>query len=524
MERINPDRATARPIDRRMDEQEVTGLAGEITNAAPVGICFTRQHVICFANTTFLKMTGYTGQELKHQSLGIFHPEGASIERPEKESAAKTGEGGFFRSQDCWVRKDGSILYCSVRCRPLDDRPGDQVWVIADVSERIRLENERKDLEHQLVKAQKLEALGILAGGIAHDFNNILSPIMGYAQLLLMDAKDETQKKYISGIFKAAVRSRDLIGQILSFCRRREEEPRPIRIQPIAKEITKLLSETLPATIRVRIEIDSTCGPVLANPSQIYQVIMNLCTNAYQSMAEEGGTLGIRIRRQVLRHLKFAEQGPFVVLQVSDTGPGITKGELDHIFEPYYTTKTHGRGTGLGLSVVHGIVRRTGGFIRVNTNSGLGAEFSVFLPEIQKKEGQREGEPAVLPVEGQSSGHILLVDDEIEVAAITEALLVRLGYKVTMITSSSAALEIFKRSPLVFDLVITDQTMPDLTGTQLAASIKGVRPDIPVILHTGYPETLTNPEHIDATLLKPADMGELGRITQAVTTAKQAQT
>ncbi|WP_051957993.1 ATP-binding protein [Desulfobacter vibrioformis] len=499
-----------------MAEQEELGLTGGITNAVPVGICLTRDHVICFANTSLIKMTGYSAVELRDQDLSLFFSGENSIERSGNQRN-DSGSQGFFRSQDRWICKDGSILYCSVRCCPVDERPGEQIWVIADISERIRLEAQRHELEQQLLKAQKMEALGILAGGIAHDFNNILSPIMGYAQLLLIDTRDQTQKRYISGILKAAERSRDIIAQILSFSRRQEEAARPIRIQPIAKEIVKLLTGIIPATIRVQIHTDPKCGRVLADPSQIYQMIMNLCTNAYQAMAEKGGTLTVRVS-----HLKAGDgiglsPIPHVAIIVSDTGPGMAEKVKKHIFKPYYTTKPPDIGTGLGLAMVHSIVQQIGGIIRVNSSPGCGAKFSIFLPELEKKKEQNQEKSLDFTKGIRGTGHILLVDDEPEVSEIIEAMLIYLGYEVTAVDSSTQAIKLFEHSPQKFDVVITDQTMPDITGIQLASSIKSLRLDIPVVLHTGYSNVLPTPDNnlIDAILPKPVDVKKLGRILSA---------
>ena len=510
---LNEDSANRERIP--MAEQEEGGMSGGITNAVPVGICLTRDYLICFANTSFTKMTGYSAFELKDQNLFLFFLEKKSIE---SSGNPRNGSGsqGFFRSQAQWACKDGTLLNCSVRCCPVDERPGEQIWVIADISERIRLEIQRQELEQQLVKAQKMEALGILAGGIAHDFNNILSPIMGYAQLLLLEARNQTQKRYISGILKAAERSRDLIAQILSFSRHKEEAARPIRIQPIAKEIVKLLTGVIPATIRVQIHTDPECGLVLADSSQIYQVIMNLCTNAYQAMAEKGGTLTVQVN-----HLKAGDgtrlsPRPHVALTVSDTGPGMAEEEKKHIFKPYYTTKPLGRGTGLGLAMVHSIVQQSGGIIRVNSNPGCGSQFSIFLPELEEKKDQNQEESLDFTKGIRGGGHILLVDDQPEVIETVEQMMVYLGYEVTAVPSSPQAIKLFEKSPHKFDVVVTDQTMPDITGIQLASSIKCLRLDIPVVLHTGS-NVLPPPDNtlIDAILPKPADMETLGRILSA---------
>ena len=399
----------------------------------------------------------------------------------------------------------------------MDERPGEQIWVIADISERIRLESQRQELEQQLLKAQKMEALGILAGGIAHDFNNILSPIMGYAQLLLLDTCNKTQQRYVSGILKAAERSRQLIAQILSFSRRKEEVARPIRIQPIAKEIIKLLTDVIPATIRVQIQTDPECGLVLADPSKIYQVIMNLCTNSYQAMAEKGGTLTVKVS-----HIKTGNEIglnpiPHVVITVSDTGPGMSEKVKQHIFKPYYTTKPPGSGTGLGLAMVHNIVQQIGGIIQVNSSPGCGAQFSIYLPQLEEKKDLSQEELPALTKGTQGTGHILLVDDEPEVIEIMEEMLIFMGYKVTAVSSSPLAMKLFEQSPTEFDVVVTDQTMPDITGIQLASSIKCLRPEIPVVLHTGCSNVLATPDNklIDAIVTKPADMKKLSSILSA---------
>jgi nitrogen-specific signal transduction histidine kinase/CheY-like chemotaxis protein len=378
------------------------------------------------------------------------------------------------------------------------------VAVMLDISEDILM-------EEQLSSAQRMEAIGTLAGGIAHDFNNILFPMVGLSELLQEDLPENSPlQDHVSGILKSGMRARDLVNQILSFSRQDKMEPKAVRLQMIVKEVLKLMRASLPSTITINEDVRDDCPPVLADPTQIHQIVMNLITNAFHAMEETGGELKITLTREKIEAVKIdnfkgsiKEDG--VCITVSDTGKGMEKDVCDRIFEPYFTTKAKGKGTGLGLSVVHGIVEKHDGFIRVESRPGSGTTFRIILPcltDTSSLDAPHEGQG----VQGGTE-RILLVDDEAPIISMVKQQLERMGYRVTARTASLDAIEIFKKQPDRFDLVITDLTMPNMTGDRLTRKIKQVRPDIPVILCTGFSDKI-NPEKaaamgIDAYILKP---------------------
>jgi signal transduction histidine kinase len=355
---------------------------------------------------------------------------------------------------------------------------------------------ERKRTETQLRQAQKMEAIGTLAGGIAHDFNNILFPIMGYTEMTLKNLPDDSRiRRNLEGVLKAATRAKDLVRQILAFSRHTDLKQKYLMIQPIIKEALKLLRATLPATIEIREDINKECGPVFASPTQIHQIMMNLCANAYHAMRETGGVLevkltDIRLGPEDIPFYPAVSSGSYLKLSVSDTGHGMTKDIMEKIFDPYFTTKDTGEGTGLGLSVVHGIVRNHNGHITVYSEPGKGTVFHIYLPLFT----ETFITPDVMPEEEQPPGgneKILLIDDEEQIVDMEREMLEHLGYHVTGITKSLEALEVFRRAKDDFDLVITDMTMSHMTGAELSREILRIRPDIPIILCTGFSELVT---------------------------------
>jgi nitrogen-specific signal transduction histidine kinase/ActR/RegA family two-component response regulator len=347
---------------------------------------------------------------------------------------------------------------------------------------------ERKRLEERILQAQKMESIGNLAGGIAHDFNNILSAVMGYTELALNAAeKDTALYSYLEEVFHAGDRARGLVRQILTFSRQTEHERKPMQVKLIAKEALKFLRASLPATIEIRQDIQSD-SLVMADPTQIHQVFMNLCTNAEHAMREKGGVLAVK-----LTDVEFDEDsagdhpglkpGKFLELKVSDSGHGISPNLLDRIFDPFFTTKEKGEGTGMGLAVVHGIVGSHGGTIAASSEPGRGSAFTVYLPVIEKRMEPQTMEERPIPT---GTERILFVDDEPALGDIGKQTLESLGYKVTTRTSGIEALELFKAKPGGFDLVITDMTMPNMAGDNLAKELIRINPQIPIILCTGY--------------------------------------
>jgi len=365
--------------------------------------------------------------------------------------------------------------------------------VAFDISDRMKTEEAKQELEFRLLQTQKMEAIGTLAGGIAHDFNNILSAIIGFTEMSLMDAPpDSGVTENLEKVLRAGGRARDLVKQILTFSRQSQMDPKPIRLQPIVKEALKLLRASLPTTLSMDAIIEPA-GMVMADPTQIHQLIMNLCTNARDAMENVEGTLTVILESVVMGAEEAARYprlspGNYSKLTVCDTGQGIPSHIMEKIFDPFFTTKGEGRGTGMGLAVVHGIVERIGGAITVNSTPGEGSCFIIFLPIIEDRPS------AVLPASLKVPGgceRILFVDDETFQTDLGCQMLGRLGYRVHAFTRSLEALQTFEADPKAFDLVITDMTMPEMTGDVLARSLLAIRPDLPIILCTGYSERIT---------------------------------
>ena len=360
---------------------------------------------------------------------------------------------------------------------------------------------EQEKLEAQLRQSQRMEAIGTLAGGIAHDFNNILGAVMGYTEMALGRSNvDDHLQRYLQHIFKASERARDLVKQILTFSRKSDEKLLPLRVSPIIKEVLKLLRATLPSTIKISEIIDSNPDTVLADPTQIHQILMNLCTNAACAIPEKKGEIKISLASEQIESdiSSGLDSGMYLKLAVSDTGIGMDSGTMGRIFDPFFTTKKPGEGTGLGLSVVYGIVKSYGGTITVQSEAGKGSEFCVYLPLFTKAENNEEK-----PKEAAAGGkeRILFVDDEEPLVELGENLLASLGYDVVGKKNSLEALDLFSSCPEKFDLVVTDLTMPDMTGIDLAQKILRIKPGMPIILCTGFSETIT-PESIDSVGVK----------------------
>jgi PAS domain S-box-containing protein len=423
------------------------------------------------------------------------------------------------------VRKDGTIRWVKNTAVPhFDDQGKLRAYdgVIRDITERRLAEEARQKMEVQLQQAQKMEAIGTLAGGIAHDFNNILGAIIGYTELAQLDAREGTKQKInLDQVLKAARRAKDLVYQILTFSRQREHELKPTQVSLVIREALKLLRASLPTTVEIKHDL-RTDALVLADPTQIHQVLMNLCTNAAHAMREDGGVLGVSLRL-VGHQEKFPhqyadlQQGQYALLTVQDTGHGMTPEILERIFDPFFTTKGKSEGTGMGLSVVHGIVRSHGGRVYARSKPGKGSTFEVFLPTIDRKIEPQVMVQRPLP-RGMES--ILFVDDEEALVDIGKRLLEALGYEVTTSTDSLQAQRLFEESPNQFDLVITDMTMPGMTGAALAKALMAIREDIPVILVTGFSNLITEDNAagmgISAFIVKPLLIQDLAKTVRKV--------
>ncbi len=386
----------------------------------------------------------------------------------------------------------------------------------------VRDVTEKKRIEARLRQSEKMESIGHLAGGIAHDFNNILYSIMGFTELAMDDAEPGSdQANNLSQVLTAADRAKHLVKQILTFARKSENRNQSVRLDIVAGEALKMIRSTVPVSIEIRQTIER-CSPVMADPTQIHQVVMNLCANAAQAMEEDGGVLTVGLRDAFLtseqaRRLHGIEPGHYVHLSVSDTGDGIPPEIIGSIFDPYFTTKDVGKGTGMGLAVVHGIVRSRGGDITVESESGKGTAFHIYLPVARIAEYVGETPPSPTPGGGE---RILVVDDEPPIIGMLDQMLTGLGYAVTCHIRAADALAAFQADPAAFDLVLTDMAMPDMTGDKLATELMRIRPDIPVILCTGHSSRMTAEKAaeigIRAFAMKPVAKGELTRLAREV--------
>ena len=391
-------------------------------------------------------------------------------------------------------------ILVAVHDQPLE-RPTEAESILAVFAARASAELERKQaeeartrLETQLRQAQKMEAVGTLAGGIAHDFNNILTGILGNTELIRYDLPtDHPAQEFLNELLRATHRAKDLVAQILTFSRQKEQKRVVVQLWPIVREALKLLRASLPSTIEIRSQSCTNCPAVLADPTQIHQVVMNLCTNAAHAMEEKGGRLDVALSVvNVDQEMAGADpqlhEGCYVRLSVCDTGHGMDTATLERIFDPFFTTKPPGQGTGLGLAVVHGIVRNHEGGITVYSQPGEGAAFHLYFPAVERESYDGQGDAP--PVSSGAGERLLFVDDEDIVAKVAARVLERLGYKVTACTDPKEALALFQQQPGDFELVITDYTMPGLTGTALSAELLKVRPEVPIILITGFTSSL----------------------------------
>jgi PAS domain S-box-containing protein len=481
---------------------------------APLGIgLFGNDGRLLDCNDAMLHLLAVGKQDAGTISLGRIVDRSDALEAETVQDRAGTGTQ---RIESRLRRQDGTTLDVKLTVSRIALGSDPMTMVITeDITQQ-------KQLENRLRQSQKMEAVGVLAGGIAHDFNNILTPIMGLTEILIEDTPaNDPRQVHQQGVLRAAHRAKDLVQQILTFSRQQEQEMIPLRLQSILKEVVKLAGSTLPSILTITTRIQPDCRPVMADPTQIHQVAMNLVTNAYHAMFDSGGELTIELKETELpdrADSMLAKSGRYACLRVSDTGTGIDPRVIDRIFEPYFTTKDKTKGTGLGLSVVHGIIRKFGGDILVSSRLGEGSVFSVYLPVMQQPVDVVTADPEgdVIPGRGE---RILLVDDEAPILDIQRQMLERLGYRVDTRLSSLDALEAFKAAPNRYDLVITDLTMPNLTGDRLASTLLEIRPRLPIIVCTGFSERLA-PEAADAMgvrgyLMKPVVRSDLAQVVRA---------
>ncbi|MDM8537650.1 ATP-binding protein, partial [Desulfobacterales bacterium HSG17] len=468
-----------------------------------------------FINRAFSKVIGKTAGDLIGKTFwDIF-----SEQEAEKRFSALNHcfNTGMTKTIEVCIPRLKEEYHYLTTFTPIKDIEGRVLSIICsakDITELKRAEKEKIRLEAQLQQAMRLETIGTLAGGIAHDFNNILSPIIGHTEMLKENFPENIRfQAGLDAIYTAALRARDLVKQILTFSRQDTKESKMMKMQPVIEETLNLIRSTIPTTIDIKKDIQADCGIIKADPTHIHQIIMNLATNAYHAMEETGGELKVSLQeiepgeQDVILGMK---KGTCACLTVADTGIGMDKDLTGKIFEPFFTTKEQNKGTGMGLSVVHGIVKNAGGNIHVCSESGRGTEFHVYLPVIKNISKEQ-----VIKSKAVARGRkeqILLVDDEESLVEIEKQMLEHLGYQVISFLSSIEALEAFRADPDKFDLVITDMAMPNMPGDKLAIELSKIRTDIPILLCTGYSEIMSDEKArsmgINGFLMKPFVMKE----------------
>jgi PAS domain S-box-containing protein len=420
----------------------------------------------------------------------------------------------------------GNTIWLDSSILPVFNDDGEMAYITvvsADTTERKKADQQRAALEKQLRHIQKIEAIGNLAGGIAHDFNNILFPIIGLSELLMEDLPlDSLEHENVFRILEAAERGSGLVQQILAFSRQTEHEMVPLRIQSILKEVLRLCRSTIPANIEIEQDIKADCGLVQGDGTQIHQIGMNLITNAYHAVQETGGKISVRLKEIELDSgdipIATLKPGRYAVVTVEDTGNGIDPAHMEKIFDPYFTTKELGKGTGLGLAVAQGIIKEHGGDIKAYSELGQGSVFHVYLPLIEKPSRRMSAEKKGVSPTGHE--RILLVDDEKAIVQLERQVLEKLGYTVTAFERPKETLKAFEATPDDFDLVITDMAMPEMTGEQLANELMKIRPEIPVIICTGFSERVNVQEveklGIMGVLHKPMSKSEIAEMVRNV--------
>jgi len=479
-----------------------------------------------YISPSIQNVLGYTKEEFKAHYLTYLTDSPINNDVPSKTENSIKGINQSTYEIEIF-HKNGSIHRIEVTENPVLDHHGavQSVEGIAhDITKRILAEKELIKTQERLQHAHKMEAIGTLAAGIAHDFNNILTPIFGFTEMIKSTLPEDSKAfRNTEFVLTAAKRAKELVHQILTFSRHTEDKKQTVYLQSLLKETIKLMRSSIPTTIEIRELINTTCNPISANPIQMHQVIMNLCTNAYQAMRKKGGILAISLKEinicsdNYVTNLDLKE-GHYLRLEVSDTGIGIEKESLKRIFEPYYTTKQKDEGTGLGLSVTHGIIKNHDGQIVVYSEPGQGTTFHVYLPVKAKKVGREKSHQTDDIVGGTEK--ILIVDDDDIIVNLEQKQLESLGYRVIALTSSVKAVEIFRQQYQDIDLVITDMTMPQITGSDLAKEMLSIKPTIPIILCTGFSELIDKKKAlaigIKEYLMKPMLKKDLARIIRKI--------
>ncbi|MCD6532800.1 MAG: PAS domain S-box protein, partial [Deltaproteobacteria bacterium] len=476
---------------RRQGLQKLELLQSAVDHASETIVITDHQANIIYTNPAFTSITGYSQAEAVGQNPRILQ---SGQTKPEVFSemwqtlVAKKNWRGHFINR----KKDGSLYEEEVSITPLLDYKDMITHYIAvkrDISEEAYL-------RRQLQQAQKMEAIGTLAGGIAHDFNNILTILVGNLELAMMFELDENHpaQKGLGKALAAGQRAKELVGQILTFSRRQGDEFQPLKTTPIIKEAIKLINNSLPSTIKLESTIKAKNDLIMAAPGPIHQILINLCSNSAYAMRDQGGQLSIEVENLQLdentthKHDNL-KAGNYLLLRVHDTGPGIPPEIADKVFEPYFTTKPVGQGSGLGLATIHGIVKELKGEISLNSEVGHGCTFTVLLPTLDYHETMADSLLSFnkLPT---GSEQLLLVDDEKEIIELNQIALEKLGYRVSTCNNGATALKMIEHNPKQFDLILTDMTMPKMTGSKLAQAVLKLNPKMPIIMGTGHSDTI----------------------------------
>ncbi len=474
--------------DLKVSRQNLSRLNSAVEQVKEVIVIMGVDGTIKYANQAVKDVMGVIPEEIV--GMNGFLVERTIRNKDVDEIRSNVEKGNPWVGRVSYKQLDGLTREVVETITPVKDKSGSIINFISiarDITNELKLE---KELRH----AQTMEAIGTLAGGIAHDFNNILGAIIGYTELsLYVDSNPEDIEKNLDQILNASLRAKDLVQQILTFSRQNEQEKRPVKISIVLKEVMKFIKASFPSTVNVRCNIATEDDMIRSDPTQMHQVIMNLCTNAGFAMKETGGTLEVTLEDAHLKQTDFADSlnmrpGRYIVLRVMDSGTGMDEKILKQIFEPYFTTKPQGEGTGLGLSVIHGIVKAHRGMIKVDSVKGKGTTFHLFFPALEENMKRTE-DHAGTDIPGGTEC-ILVVDDENDLVDIARKMLEKVGYRVVGRTSSVEAFQVFQNDPHGFDLVLTDKTMPNMTGFELAGKIKKIRSDIPIVVATGFSESI----------------------------------
>ncbi|HQG31471.1 MAG TPA: PAS domain S-box protein [Deltaproteobacteria bacterium] len=503
--------------DRRLLEKERLQLLKAIEQAGDGIIVTDTAGTIQYINSAIEEISGFSRTEKLGTKLGLLTG-GNGISREVRDSLKAEG---LWKGQVSSSRKDGTKAEIEATVSAVHDEEGallNYVVVEHDVTHEIKL-------EQQMRQMQKMEALGRLAGGIAHDLNNILYPIIINTEMLMEEAGPGTSlHQSLQQVLTSAYRQRDLVKQILAFSRRTEQQLKPISVVPLVKEAVRFLRSSLPSTTEIRQHIDVRSDMVMGDPAQILQAIMNLCSNAAEALDSQAGDIDVSLTNVHIEELKSHPEikpGEYLKLEVGDTGRGMTREVVERVFEPFFTTKDISKASGMGLAVVHGIVRGHRGAVMAESTPGKGSLFTVYLPLLDENYRQQMASAGSAALRQEKERKlVLLIDDEPMVLSSVQRALERLGYAVSSFRDPEESLDAFRKRPRDFDLVITDQTMPRMTGAQLAGEVMRVRPDIPVILCTGFSEVITEQEAKDMgireLIMKPATTKDLGEALHRV--------